>query len=180
ISAKGKADPVAVAHVTGASDNFDHDARGPLIGREDEVRRLRDALTRAERGTGSSVRLWGPAGIGKTRLIAEACNEFAGPVVVAEAASHRRHVPYAVVRSLVARLPNVPNTLEEWPAWIGSDGRALAPWADVLHLVLGGAPAALSIDAPGSSTSASQQALRGIEALFVLALPGPALIVVDD
>jgi DNA-binding SARP family transcriptional activator len=43
----------------------------PLIGRDDVMRRLWTALSRARSGRGSGVLLWGPAGIGKTRILDE-------------------------------------------------------------------------------------------------------------
>ena len=43
----------------------------PLVGREDIVRRLWSAVTRAVGGRGGAIVLWGPAGIGKTRLLRE-------------------------------------------------------------------------------------------------------------
>ena len=43
----------------------------PLVGREEIVKRLWSALTRAVGGRGGGVVLWGPAGIGKTRLLGE-------------------------------------------------------------------------------------------------------------
>jgi DNA-binding SARP family transcriptional activator len=43
----------------------------PLVGREEIVRRLWSAVMRAAGGRGSAIVLWGPAGIGKTRLLRE-------------------------------------------------------------------------------------------------------------
>src|SRR3954453_6089585 len=44
---------------------------GSLVGRSAELRALEDALTRLEGGAAQAVELVGPAGIGKTRLLAE-------------------------------------------------------------------------------------------------------------
>lgn len=43
----------------------------PLVGREEILRRLWSAVARAAGGRGGAVVLWGPAGIGKTRLLCE-------------------------------------------------------------------------------------------------------------
>lgn len=43
----------------------------PLVGRDDIVRRLWSAVTRAAAGHGGAIVLWGPAGVGKTRLLRE-------------------------------------------------------------------------------------------------------------
>jgi predicted ATPase len=43
----------------------------PLVGRSAELRALEDALARLDGGQAQAVELVGPAGIGKTRLLAE-------------------------------------------------------------------------------------------------------------
>jgi DNA-binding CsgD family transcriptional regulator len=48
------------------------DRRRELLEREDELGRLRDAVREARRGSGSIVRIDGPAGIGKTALLSAA------------------------------------------------------------------------------------------------------------
>ncbi|HKU80996.1 MAG TPA: AAA family ATPase, partial [Candidatus Tumulicola sp.] len=47
--------------------------RGPLIGRGREMAELQQTLAAARGGTGGVVVLWGGAGVGKTRLLAEFC-----------------------------------------------------------------------------------------------------------
>lgn len=48
---------------------------GPLVGREAELDRLREAWARASTGRGGTVLLVGEAGVGKTRLVAELAYE---------------------------------------------------------------------------------------------------------
>jgi DNA-binding SARP family transcriptional activator/predicted ATPase len=55
----------------------------PLIGREAEIRRLREVLNRAWEGHGQVLAVIGEAGVGKSRLLAE---------VAAEAVAHRARV----------------------------------------------------------------------------------------
>lgn len=43
----------------------------PFVGRDDLMRRIWGSLARAKAGTGGAICLWGPAGIGKTRIIEE-------------------------------------------------------------------------------------------------------------
>ena len=43
----------------------------PLVGREEIVRRLWSAIGRAAAGRGGAILLWGPPGVGKTRLLRE-------------------------------------------------------------------------------------------------------------
>ena len=59
------------------------DTTTPIVGRDREIHRLRWAWRRARRGEGSPLLVLGPAGIGKTRLIAElaACAAHDGALV---------------------------------------------------------------------------------------------------
>jgi ABC-type oligopeptide transport system substrate-binding subunit len=77
IEVKGKAEPVAVYRVSSAKA-APGKVRGipglesPLVGREAELTALRTALERLQAGVGGIVTLVGEAGIGKSRLVAEA------------------------------------------------------------------------------------------------------------
>jgi class 3 adenylate cyclase/tetratricopeptide (TPR) repeat protein len=77
LTLKGKSDPYAAWNVLAVIEGASAYARrldAPLIGRETELRLLRDAYTQAV--DGRACRLFtivGPAGIGKSRLAAELC-----------------------------------------------------------------------------------------------------------
>jgi class 3 adenylate cyclase/tetratricopeptide (TPR) repeat protein len=75
VDAKGKALPVpALRLVSVTADAEAHTRRldAPLVGRERELDRLRDAFEQAVRDTSSQLfTLLGPAGVGKSRLVAE-------------------------------------------------------------------------------------------------------------
>ena len=79
LTVKGKADPIvawnALAVITGAPA-YARRLDTPLVGREDELRTLRDAFASAvaERSC-RLVTIVGPAGIGKSRLAGELCAE---------------------------------------------------------------------------------------------------------
>ena len=73
-SLKGISEPVEVFEVTGETgartrlDISKFKGLSPLVGREDELKRLRETWALAREGKGSSLMLLGEAGIGKSRL----------------------------------------------------------------------------------------------------------------
>ncbi|MCP4540904.1 MAG: AAA family ATPase [Chloroflexi bacterium] len=77
IRVKGKAEPVSVYRLL-AAKAMPGKVRGiaglesPLVGREAEFRALQEAIERVQSGTGGIVTLVGEAGLGKSRLMAEA------------------------------------------------------------------------------------------------------------
>jgi len=76
VEAKGKSEPVPVWRVVGARSSFGHDvaetSRAGLVGREQEVAVLREALARVRRDREPQlVTLVGVPGIGKSRLVYE-------------------------------------------------------------------------------------------------------------
>src|SRR5687767_8691323 len=82
-----------------------------LVGRAQERARLAAALERARLGSGSLVLLSGEAGVGKTRLAADAAQR-SGALVLAGASSHAGAAPYgAVVAALRSRLRSDPGAL---------------------------------------------------------------------
>lgn len=76
ISVKGRSQPVASWRLVEATESRPP-APGVLVGRDDEVDRLRVVLRELESGRGQVVLLVGEAGIGKTQLLAE-LREMAG------------------------------------------------------------------------------------------------------
>ena len=98
---KGFADPVAVVAATMAATSLaptktlpvardplppELDAFTPIVGRQRELSWMRGAWRIARRGTGRLVFVSGPAGVGKTRLVAELAAEIA-----ARASGHVRY-----------------------------------------------------------------------------------------
>ena len=107
-------------------------ATPPLVGREAIVRRLWSALTRAAGGRGGAIVLWGPAGIGKTRLLREldaACLTGGARLVRLEARPAHALRPFAMILELASCL------LEE-PGAAGCDPRAYALLARARSAVL--------------------------------------------
>jgi DNA-binding CsgD family transcriptional regulator len=141
--------------------------RTPLVGREDEQAQLAQAIERAREGGGGLLLLGGEAGVGKTRLAAEA---LAGADVGADvlalhgAAASGSTAPYApVVAALRSRLRDDPHALD-----------GCGPLREQLALLLPelGAP-------PAAGDRATL--FEAVRCAFAhLATERPAVVVLDD
>jgi predicted ATPase len=72
IQAKGFDEPVPVFHIHGLQMPRRVGRAVPLVGRDQEMSLLRDRLENARQGQGSLISVVGEAGVGKSRLVAEA------------------------------------------------------------------------------------------------------------
>ncbi len=106
------------------------DARNetPLLEREHELDVIRDGLDRLADGQGSMLLIEGPAGIGKTRLLA-AASEHGGPpgvlVLEARAAQLEREMPFGVARQLLEPINERADAAERSRLLSGSAAHSL-------------------------------------------------------
>lgn len=102
---------------------------GPLLERQHELGMLREAIASASDGRGSVVLVEGPAGIGKTRLLAaaaSAASDAAFLVRQARGGEIERDMPFGLVRQLFEPLIERA-TEEELAVWfVGSARQSLA------------------------------------------------------
>lgn len=94
---KGFRDKVPARRLVGRSSARGRQHESALVGREDEVGRLRGLLDGAIDARAAAVSIVGPAGIGKSRLareLAYMARERAVDVVVAHCESHARRIPF--------------------------------------------------------------------------------------
>lgn len=90
----------------------------PLIGRDQELEALLATIEQAASGTPRACVISGPSGIGKTRLVNEACRlaALAGRLVVsARLHSHDARRPFSILRDLAPRLLDLPGALGASP-----------------------------------------------------------------
>ncbi|MFO7573355.1 MAG: adenylate/guanylate cyclase domain-containing protein [Gaiellaceae bacterium] len=73
----------------------------PLVGREEELRRVRTALDAVEAGQGGILLVTGEAGIGKSRLLLEARTGYEGLWLEGRCVSYGESLPYWPFRDLV-------------------------------------------------------------------------------
>ena len=148
-----------------------------LLEREQEVERIRAALRAAGQRAGAALVIEGAAGMGKSRLLDEACaraSDLGLRVLAARATELEQGFPFGVVRQLFER-PLLEADAGERDRWLAG---AAALAADVLT----GAPPAAVAPAPGPSAGdpgyAWQHGLYWLASN--LAADSPLALVVDD
>ena len=100
---KGRSETVAAFRVAGIRAHAAARAEPPLVGREQELAALSEALDGLLEGRGAIVSITGEPGIGKSRLVAELEERFAGRVrfLAGHAVSYAETIPYWPVRELL-------------------------------------------------------------------------------
>jgi DNA-binding CsgD family transcriptional regulator len=151
-------------------------ATGPLLERNDELARIEAALAEARAGRGTYVVIEGPAGIGKTALLAAARTAAAGSgmrVLRSRGAELERDFAFGVVRQLFEPPLAQASELERADLLQAAAGLAAT------RLGLPGAPVS---DGPSSSGADSSFVIfHGLYWLCAnLAAVGPLCVVVDD
>ena len=114
IRVKGKSEPVPIFHLLRlkaepGSPRGIEGLRSPLIGRDAVLAQLQTAVRALRAGHGSTVALIGEAGLGKSRLVAEARQTLSSTLTWAEgrALSYTEGMSYWIVRDLLSALIGV-------------------------------------------------------------------------
>jgi predicted ATPase len=100
-----------------------------LLEREAELAALEEAIAAASSGSGRVLVIEGPAGIGKTRLLAAACERADAlglEAVLARAGELERDLGWGVVRELFERALGDPSQEERGQLFSGAAGLASA------------------------------------------------------
>jgi DNA-binding CsgD family transcriptional regulator len=151
-------------------------ATGPLLERSEELARIESALAEARSGRGRFVVVEGPAGIGKTALLAAAWTAAADGgmrVLRSRGTELERDFAFGVVRQVFEPPLAEASELERADLLEGAAGVAAG------FLGLPGAPA--TEGAPAAGVDPSFAVLHGLYWLCAnLAAVGPLCVVVDD
>ncbi len=145
-----------------------------LIGREDELARLRRAADDAAAGAGRCMLVAGEPGIGKTRLAAELRSGFRGPVFEGRCYEEEASFAFAPVQAGLRALRQVADETDT--AIFERQGAGLAPLLP--ELVDRAASPALADPGAAASQRALFEAAAGL--LFDLAARRPLLVVFED
>jgi predicted ATPase len=147
-----------------------------LLERDRDLARIEALLEDARAGAGEALALQGGAGVGKTRLLAEAAERASGTgfrVLHAHGGELEREFPFGVVRQLF-----------EAPLQAASDrerSRLLAGAAGLAGSLLGQGPAGESPTGGASGVSSPLAAMHGLYWLTAnFASEEPLLLVIDD
>ena len=144
---KGKALPVRALHVgavrAGARARERLPERLPLIGRDRELARIRQALDDASRGRGRLIELVSEPGMGRSRLMEEVRGHAAGlRVLHAACEPYTASTPYRTARDLLRQLLGVarddPDAVVErrLRATLERDDPSLLEWLPLLAIAL--------------------------------------------
>jgi DNA-binding winged helix-turn-helix (wHTH) protein/tetratricopeptide (TPR) repeat protein len=196
VAVAGRDEEVATFRVTGPAappplgTAFGARHHGPFIGREGDLATLRTQLDHVRNGHGRSVGMAGPAGMGKTRLVAEFLRRIdpgGCTVVYGRCQSHGQHTPYLPLVDLVRRWWGI----EEADTAAAAAAKAEAGWqrsgmapsgADGTRLLrlLGGVRDAESTGAR-SPQELRAQAFAALHCLFLHhAEREPLVVVIED
>ena len=143
----------------------------PLVGRDMDVTRLGHVLAQAGEGAGSIVVISGEAGIGKTRLCAEAGRRHrqrGGRVLLGRAAPQETSIPYAALADTLRAARRA-----EPQVWEAARARAGILWAVAPEL-------ASEVAGPGRSADRPVLFEALLDAVDEAAGDGTTLWVLDD
>ncbi len=184
---KGKSQPVSAASVGRLlGERATGDVSTPLVGREEEMRILRDALVEARAGRGVVVDLAGEPGIGKSRLVSEVLAQDGVVSLSTRCDEYERETAYWPFRSLLRDALGVPSEAADDVVMASvrtaahESDPSLLPWlplvADVLDVE---SPATPEVDALDERFRKAR--LEEATAAFLVAVVrGERVLVFDD
>ncbi|KHK99949.1 hypothetical protein LK09_01110 [Microbacterium mangrovi] len=184
---KGKRDPVhavIVRDVSAGTGAAWTETR--FVGREEELTRLRHALTEAVDGRGTVIDLVGEPGIGKSRLVAELAVPAGMPQLTTAVSSYETATPYAAIGILLRQVLGIgPHDTPDAAATrledaVRTRAAELEPWLPLL-----GVPLDLDLPSTREVDELEERFRRGRIEEVTIALLGalltePAVLVFED
>jgi class 3 adenylate cyclase/tetratricopeptide (TPR) repeat protein len=130
---KGKTNPVRAVEIGAPSGKADRvDRSVPLIGRDDELSTVREALQRLSSGSGGAVEIMGEAGFGKSMFLSTAFDSIDdGTVLTVNCDLYDASTPYRAAQQLLTAFtgidPAKPSAKNDLSDLIGSGAPHLLP-----------------------------------------------------
>ena len=116
LQVKGKAAPVTAYRLVGEAGQTERIFSTPMVGRDRELRALRDSLDRAVHDRSCQLyTVFGPAGVGKSRLAAELLVGAGARVVRGRCLSYGEDITYWPVVEIVKQIGSLPEGDAAWP-----------------------------------------------------------------
>lgn len=182
---KGKTAPVAASVVAGPADPTPADAGVPpseaaFVGRQAELDALLDAAGRAAAGSGRAVEVVAAAGLGKSRLLAEAAARWDLPTRRVVGDEYGGATPYLPFRHLLRALLDGPDVVVALAAAVSARAPHLEPWLPLLAGLLGAElPATPEVERLEPRFRPARLADATVGLLDAL-VPEPAALVFED
>lgn len=160
-------------------------AQGPMVGRADELERIRACVESLALGSGCALTVTGPTGIGKTRLIEESLTDVAVPIIEVRSEPYRTGNTYRPWRDAIRQLVGVERgsndeMAKQVTAGVSRIAPHLAPFAplvgDVAHVDMDPTPETAAIE----SRFRGERTVDVVVELLHLANPGPLIIAAED
>jgi class 3 adenylate cyclase/tetratricopeptide (TPR) repeat protein len=158
-----------------------------FFGRDEPLEVLRTGLRGAIRGRGRCIELVGPAGIGKSRLVAELeSGAVATRVISVLCDRYGASIPYAALKSLLVQCldsepgPDIEDAATALLDDIGRLAPDLLPFAPLLGRVLGVDVAATPEVAALDPRFVQERLELSVVRFLQVLIPGPTMLIFDD
>jgi class 3 adenylate cyclase/tetratricopeptide (TPR) repeat protein len=191
---KGKQEPIR-ASLIGAQQGQDRGGHSPLVtdddigfvGRDTELRTLREVVATARDGVGRVVDLSGEPGIGKTRLVEELLrSQFDVAVLRANGGLYSRGTPYFALSTMlrdhaaIDRFASASVAGRLMSSWVIERAPEMEPWLPLIAIAFNAdVPMTAEVERIAPANRAARLREVVID-LLTTTLPGPTVMVVDD
>jgi class 3 adenylate cyclase/tetratricopeptide (TPR) repeat protein len=159
----------------------------PLVGREQELAAMTEALNAVRMHQQQVVELVGEPGIGKSRLVDELKTQAIGFMqLTVRCDQYASSSPYAALRELVRPVAGITPDMDAAAAgihlttWIGTVMPDLAPWLPLLALPFGAEVEPTPETEEIASEFRRERLLASVEDFLTRVLMMPALVVIED
>jgi hypothetical protein len=158
----------------GGTTTLDVPRKAELVGRTNELERLRGAYDHARDGNFAAMFVHGPSGIGKTALVEELVARCNDAIVLSGRCYECETVPFKalddIVDAIAALLATRPEVVESLPSECAALGHAFPSIAALLR-----------VTSPRDPETANRAAAGALHAMLVaLARTAPLILVIDD